>query len=211
MNTNKMLTYLLYALLAGLIAVAGYKTWQMKQEKAKMAKESADFQQSIRDLGFVENDTTESRFEGDENAGATPPPTSSSTVVTDDGIEDEVPVTKPAPQPKTGKKAEPATTEKAKATEPTRETQPRNLDTDNSDGRYRVVAGSFTKLDGARREMERIIKMGYHDAEVGLFNRGKFAVVIVKRTENLNEAVRIAEALNKKGIEASVIDRERRK
>jgi cell division protein FtsN len=221
MNTNKLLTYLLYALLAGLIAVAGYKTWQTKQRSTQLAKEEAEFQQSLRDLGYVENDTTGSQYEGEEN------PNGSSSVVITDGIEDEIPVTTtPAPQPKTStpktstpqagtpktgtpKVSTPATP--APAPKNTAPAEPRNLDTDNSDGRYRVVAGSFTKMEGARREMERIIKMGYHDAEVGHFNRSKYAVVIVKRTNNLKEATQIVDALARKGIDAAVIDRERRK
>ncbi len=226
MNTNKLLTYLLYALLAGLIAVAGYKTWQTKQRSTQLAKEEAEFQQSLRDLGYVENDTTGSQYEGEGN------PNGSSSVVITDGIEDEIPVTTtPAPQPKTStpktsmpktstpqagtskagtpKVSTPATP--APAPKSTAPAEPRNLDTDNSDGRYRVVAGSFTKMEGARREMERIIKMGYHDAEVGHFNRSKYAVVIVKRTNSLSEATKIVDALARKGIDAAVIDRERRK
>lgn len=212
MDTNKMLTYLLYALLAGFIAIAGYKTWQIKQEKENMAKANEEFQQSIRDLGFTENDTTESRFEGDENTGAMPI-SGSSTVIADDGIEDEVPVTTPkkttpATEKKSAGKPAPAVSApKAQTTDPASQAQPQNLDNENSNGRYRVVAGSFTKLDGARREMERIIKMGYHDAEIGYFNRGKFATVVVARTDNYSDAQRITEALRKKGVDVRVVDR----
>ncbi|MBK9335810.1 MAG: SPOR domain-containing protein [Lewinellaceae bacterium] len=212
MNTNKLLTYLLYALLGGLILVAGYKVWENKQRSTRLAKEDAEFRQSMRDLGYVEPDTTGSQYDGDEPAGATTPPApGSSSVVTADGIEEETPTAAtPTPQQPAAKPA-PKTTTPTPAAPAPRTEEPRNLDTDNSDGRYRVIAGSFTKLAGARREMERIIKMGYQDAEVGLYNRGKFAVVIVKRTNNLNEAIRIQEALERKGVDASVVDRERRK
>lgn len=209
-----MLTYLLYALLAGFIAIAGYKTWQIKQEKENMAKANEEFQQSIRDLNFVENDTTESRFDGDENSDGTSLPSSSSTVIADDGIEDEVPVTTPK---KTTPAAAPKTTgipppskqaPEPAAAEPSPQKQPQSIDADTGGGgRYRVVAGSFTKLDGARREMERIIKMGYQDAEIGYFNRGKFATVVVVRTDNLGEAKGTAEALRKKGVDVRVVDR----
>jgi len=204
MNTNKMLTYLLYALLAGFIAIAGYKTWQIKQEKAAMAQANEEFQQSIRDLNFSENDTTESRFEGDDNSDALSP-SSSSTVTMNDGIEDEVPVTKPQ---KTTPAADPTPAGKSTAPDPAPQaTQPRNVDTDDSSGRYRVVAGSFTKLEGARREMERIIKMGYHDAEIGYFNRGKFATVVVIRTDKFSEAEQVVGALKKKGVDVRVVER----
>ncbi|MFN0014778.1 MAG: SPOR domain-containing protein [Saprospiraceae bacterium] len=211
MNTNKMLSYLLYALLVGLVAVAGYKVWQMKKEKEKIALETAEFQQGSRDLSFKENDTTGSEYDDTDTLYS-----SSSVVVSDEGIEGDLSEPQPVsePQQKTNgnpEKTAPAAGKPRPATPAAQTEQPRNLDTDAGDGRYRVVAGSFTKLDGARREMERIIKMGYQDAEVGLYNRGRFAVVIVKRTDNLNEAVRIAEALEKKGFEASVIDRLRKK
>lgn len=215
MDTNKMLTYLLYALLAGFIVIAGYKTWEIKQKKENMAKANEEFQQSIRDLNFVENDTTESRFDGDENSDRTSLPSSSSTVIADDGIEDEVPVTTPkkttpASAPKTtGKSAPSKPAPQPAAAEPAPQQQPQSMDTDNSVGRYRVVAGSFTKLDGARREMERIIKMGYHDAEIGYFNRGKFATVVVVRTDNLGEAKGTVEALRKKGVDVRVVERKK--
>lgn len=207
-----MLTYLLYALLAGFIAIAGYKIWQMKQDKAKFAKVDEEYGQTIRDLNFVESDTTESRFDGDENSDGTSLPSSSSTVIADDGIEDEVPVTTPqkttpAAAPKTGGKSAPSKpAPQPAAAEPAPQKQPQSIDADtDGGGRYRVVAGSFTKLDGARREMERIIKMGYHDAEIGYFNRGKFATVVVVRTDNLGEAKSTAEALRKKGVDVRVV------
>ena len=213
MDTNKMLTYLLYALLAGFIVIAGYKTWEIKQKKENMAKANEEFQQSIRDLNFVENDTTESRFDGDENSDETSLPSSSSTVIADDGIEDEVPVTTPkkttpASAPKTtGKSAPSKPAPQPVSAEPEPQKQAQSIDADTGGGRYRVVAGSFTKLDGARREMERIIKMGYQDAEIGYFNRGKFATVVLLRTDNFGEAKGTVEALRKKGVDVRVVDR----
>ena len=207
MNTNKILTYLLYALLVGLIAVAGYKTWQTKQRNTQLANEAAEFEQSRRDLGYIETDSFGTLYEGDDAGNGTSP--GSSSVVITDGIEDDAPAATSSNAPQQPKVTTP--TPPPARTTPAANAQPRNLDTDNSDGRYRVIAGSFTKLDGARREMERIIKMGYHDAEVGYFNRSKYAVVVVKRTDNLNEAIRVVDALKKKGVDAVVVDRERRK
>ena len=233
MKTNTLLTYLLYALLVGLIAVVGYKACQMKREQAQTAKESAEFQKTLRDLGYIEEDSTGTEYTGD--AATTTTPTSStspaaSTKATDntsaasDGIEDED-YTPPAPASKSAAPtaAKPAgktssnpatgstaTTTSTKEPAPATSTRERNLETNDypsSDGRYRVIAGSFTVMDGARREMERVIKMGYEDAEVGRFNRGKYAVVIVKRTDSKSEAERIKADLRKKGIKAEVYER----
>lgn len=221
MNTNKLLSYLLYALLAGLILVAGYKACQMKADQARVAQENADFQKTLRDFGYVEDDTTGSAYGGEESGYTDPAPTTPVTttpkgnnspqtgnkpVSTPDGIEYDNP--KPVttqPKPNTPKSGDLTSGSSSAGT------SSKPSGGSYSDGRYRVVAGSFTVMDGARREMERLIKMGYHDAEIGRYNRGKYAVVIVKRTNDLNEAIRIADQLEKKGIDATVVDRQRKK
>lgn len=215
MNTNKLLTYLLYALLAGLIIVAGYKACQMKREQTQVANEKAEFQKEMRDFGYLQEDTTGSQFSSEDNdyTDATPstpngstPKSGSDKPVNNDGIEydNPKPVTTPPKTntPQTGNTT-PSTADPNSSSTPPKATS-------SNDARYRVVAGSFTVMDGARREMERLIKMGYHDAEIGRFNRGKYAVVIVKRTNSLTEANRIVDQLERKGIDASVVDRERK-
>lgn len=208
MNTTKILTYLLYALLGGLILVAGYKAYQMKNRQASLVKEAQEFDQQ-RSLAYSDPDSLGTLYEGD----------TSTVVISDGGIGDEPAAAKPldnAPAPFT-QSARP--TEKP-ATPPQAETKPQipppaqppmDLDNDTRDGRYRVVAGSFTKLESARREMQRIIKMGYTDAEIGYYNRGKYAAVVVKRTNSLSEANRIVDDLESRGIDAAVIDKYRKK
>ncbi|MBU6343077.1 MAG: SPOR domain-containing protein [Bacteroidetes bacterium] len=71
--------------------------------------------------------------------------------------------------------------------------------------KYRVQAGSFTKMEGARRRLEEVIKLGYPNAEIGKINKGKFAVVIVLRTNNKEEAIRVADQLEQKGVDAAVM------
>lgn len=219
MNSNNLQTYLLVALLIGLICVAGYKACEIKRDQEQMAKEQAEYQQSLRDLGYLQDDSTGSQYSGEDSAytDRTPASPAPAPTVSKDGIEDDgytTPVTKqtatkqtPAKEPTTSTVTPPAV-----SAQPSSSDRIRDLDNETADdGRYRVVAGSFTKLEGARREMERLIKMGFRDAEVGRYNRGKYAVVIVKRTNDLNEANRIAEQLGRKGVDATVIDRQRKK
>ncbi|MBK6929423.1 MAG: SPOR domain-containing protein [Saprospirales bacterium] len=215
MNTNKLLTYLLYALLTGLVCVVAYKIYQINRDKAKVAQENAEFQQSLRDLGYLDEDSTGSVYGGEETPRTDLTP--SGSTVSAEGIEEDAAPAQQTARPK-GSTTSPAAKAPAEVAAKQQVSAPapdrvRDLDNDtgSNDGRYRVVAGSFTRLDGAQREMERIIKMGYHDAEVGRFNRGKYAVVIVKRTNSLNEANRIVDALERKGIDAAVIDRQRKK
>ncbi|MCB9332936.1 MAG: SPOR domain-containing protein [Lewinellaceae bacterium] len=212
MNTNKLLNYVLIAILAGLVVVLVYKACEKKQEEERFAQENAEFQQTLRDFGYIESDTAGSSFSGDDNAYTDPAPNQQPTV-TKDGIEYET------PQPKTTTTNQPKTTQpasqpaKTPITQPVPKTEaPTKVSTSStsSDGRYRVVAGTFTILDGARREMERLIKMGYHDAEVGKYNRGKYAVVIIKRTDSLSAARRLVDELKRKGVDARVVDRDRK-
>lgn len=212
MNTNKLLNYVLIAILAGLVVVLVYKACEKKQEEERFAQENAEFQQTLRDFGYIESDTAGSSFSGDDNAYTDPAP--NQPTVTKDGIEYETPqpkTTTTTTQPKTTQPAsQPA---KTPITQPVPKTEaPTKVSTSStsSDGRYRVVAGTFTILDGARREMERLIKMGYHDAEVGKYNRGKYAVVIIKRTDSLSAARRLVDELKRKGVDARVVDRDRK-
>ncbi len=202
MNSTKILTYLLYALIAGLLLVVVYKACQAKNRQAALSQEARALDQK-RHLGYTDPDSLGTIYEGD-----------TSTVIVDanTGVEEEnltapsAGASKPAvPLPPPQEKSVPAEPSAPPAT------APMDLDDDGRDGRYRVVAGSFTKLEGARREMQRLIKMGYVDAEIGYYNRGKYAVVVVKRTDNLNEANRIVDDLERRGIDAAVIDRIRKK
>lgn len=210
MKTNTLLTYLLYALLAGLIGVAGYKACQMQKEKANLAKESEDeaFKKQMRDMGYLEEDTTGSQYAGDESTSTVQPggtstaPANESTA-TQDGIEDEVPASG-AVQPE--KSTPPATTAPQKSDIETT----KSVSDSGGKPRYYVSAGSFTQLAAARRQMENVIKMGYENAEIGYTNRGKYAVVVVMRTNSLDEANKVLDRLEAKGVDANVVDRNRK-
>lgn len=205
MNTTKILTYLLYALLAGLILVAGYKACQMKNRQAALAKEAQEFDQQ-RDLGYTDPDPLGTLYEGD----------TSTVVIGENGLEEEPsrpqpPTSAPTTAENQQKYSTPIPPSRQEVTPPPPPQAPVDLDNDSRDGRYRVVAGSFTKLESARREMERIIKMGYTEAEIGYYNRGKYAAVVVKRTNSLSEANRIVDDLEQRGVDAAVIDKYRKK
>jgi cell division septation protein DedD len=205
MKENNTLTYILYAALIGLVGLAGYKIWQKKQaEQEAFRQEAAAEQQRFNELGYTPADSSSTYVGGTDSVSgkvAYIPPKSDASGIEDDGA--SATATKPAASGGTTKT--PAkTTDKGPA--PIRNVE----DSDGTDGRFRVIAGSFTKMDGARREMERLVKMGYHDAEVGRFNRGKYGVVIVKRTNSLSEAKNIEARLKKKGVDATVFDSNRK-
>lgn len=210
MKTNTLLTYLLYALLAGLIGVAGYKACQMQKDKADLAKESEDeaFKKQMRDMGYLEEDTTGSQYGGDESTstiqpGSTSTASASESIANPEGIEDETPATTTT-QPE---KSTPPSTTTTKGVDTEPETRASEA---GSKPRYYVSAGSFTQLAAARRQMENVIKMGYENAEIGYTNRGKYAVVVVMRTNSLSEANKALDRLEAKGVDANVVDRNRK-
>ncbi len=232
MKSNNVLTYLLYLLLAGLVVAAAFKACQIKKEKQlEKEKQEAELQQALRDMGYNSSDTTASAGSSyaAENSGSvagnTTMPPKTGRQANPSGIEDE-PVTTAnttakttTPSTTTAKSgaalsakektvvALPKVTPQVQATEPAaKSATKRTVAAAPRKARYRVQAGSFSKMEGARRRLEEVIKLGYPNAEIAKINNGKFAVVIVFRTNSKEEAIRVADKLEQKGVDAAVME-----
>lgn len=196
MKTNSLLTYLLYALLATLIIAAGFKACQMQKEKQLKAQEEAEWEETHRKL-HPETDSTSdgSSYVSRDSAEQT---TSTKKTTPQGGIEDEP-----------GKKATISTT-------PTT-TKPKTTTTKGSSaaakgagsGRWVVRAGTFSQMDNARDQLEKVIKMGYTNAEISKTSSGK-AAVIVLRTNDKAKAINTADQLERRGLDAAVFDRNKK-
>lgn len=216
MRPNTLLTTLLYALLFGLIIIAIWKGCEMQRNQEAQRRETEELKRTMTDNAFVDPDSSEygSSYSPDADTpiiirpGETPPANMP-------GIEDEEEINytrnntaQADRQPPTAKtsSAKPANTSTKTATPSgtTANSLESNPPVVRRDGRYHVLAGSFTKMEGARRQLEQVIKLGYPNAEVGKYNSGKYAVVIVKRTDDLQEARNIEAKLEAKGIDARV-------
>ncbi len=86
----------------------------------------------------------------------------------------------------------------------TTEEPPRTVSAAERSGDYLVLAGSFSVRANAETEVNRLQKMGYTNAEVSPFNRGKFAVVLVDRFTDMTEAQALVKELKAKGVESYV-------
>jgi cell division septation protein DedD len=227
MRTNTIFTYALYAALALLISVAGYKACQMKSAQSAKAEEEAALEQRLQELGYVNPDTTQeesSAYVGDDKSGSEETPASSPS-----GIEysDPTPVTsEPAPVSKPAVKQQPAptqstttTAQKPAASKPATTSKPAPVIEDPkpqspapspkpaatvASGKYLVVTGSFSVMDNARDEMETLIKMGYVNAEVRKF-KPSFATVIALRTNDRKKADAEAAKLKSKGYSGTYV------
>ncbi|MCF8245286.1 MAG: SPOR domain-containing protein [Saprospiraceae bacterium] len=73
-----------------------------------------------------------------------------------------------------------------------------------SNGKFMVLAGSFTKKALAESQVKKLNKLGYVNARVELFDRGKYAVVLVDRFSNMAEAERTVKKLNGDGVKSYV-------
>lgn len=82
----------------------------------------------------------------------------------------------------------------------------------NADGkRYQVRVGTFSTMENALGQIEKLIKLGYRGVEIGKINNGKYVTIIAYRTSDLSLATTIADELEDKGIDALVYDTERKK
>ncbi len=218
MKTNSLLTYLLYALLVTLIAVLGYKACQMKKEKAEKAREEAELQKTLRDMGYATDTTaTGSTYSGagDSSAYYTSPAPDANGIVDAPSTTNKTTTTKPATtkpatnqpaaiQPVTTRTTAPQLTEKGGAT-PTALTAKGNVSKVKGPGtgKYSVRAGTFDSKENARTRLEEVIKLRYATAEVSQLRNGKWGVIIL-RTNDRAKATRLANELVGKGIDAAV-------
>lgn len=90
------------------------------------------------------------------------------------------------------------------STTTTREETPRPVTASERAGDYLVLAGSYSVRENADSEVSRLRGMGYTNAEVSPFNRGKFAVVLVDRFTNLSDAKAMVSELKGKGVDSYV-------
>lgn len=217
MKTNTMLTYLLYALLIGLVLAAGYQACRMQQQKKQAAEQEAELQKTLRNLGYADTtaSTGSSFVEGTDTAyasGVTASQAPPKSKVSASGIEDDaVPSGKQTSHTTATAPAKSVTTTKTTKTSAKGVSPSSDLNADTRGGRYQVRVGSFSVMDNARDQLEKVIKMGYHQAEIGKINHGKFATVVVMRSGSLSAATAVADKLEDKGVDALVYDTVRKK
>jgi len=216
MKTNNLLTYLLYVLLGLLIIAAGYKACQMQQDKKERASEEAELQKTLRDMGYANDDSTSlgSTYAGDSMGTST---------TTSGGIERYPVTTSTNTTATTTKPATPATTTSKPVTSPTatNSTEPKTTTVTTTTkgsitakkgpgtGRWAVRAGTFSQMEGARRRLEEVIRLGYTNAEISKTSTGNAAVVVF-RSNDKNAAIRVVDNLEEKGVDAAVFDRNKK-
>ncbi len=73
-----------------------------------------------------------------------------------------------------------------------------------SSGDYLVLGGTFVKMHYAKQRLKALQKEGYAQAQIVLFDRGKYAVVLVDRFDDIDLARDLVEEMKAKGLEAAL-------
>ena len=72
------------------------------------------------------------------------------------------------------------------------------------DGKYLVIAGTFSKEANADRQLRKLKNLGFNHASVEHFDRGKYAVLLVDRFDNMASAERLVKDLKAEGVSGYV-------
>lgn len=228
MRSNNLLTLLLYALLLGLVIVGGYKACEMRKEKADLAKQDAEMKKYWSDMGSPAADSNTSggsTYASGDTSLSRSSSAKPSSAADANGIEqDEQPTASAsktnAPQPSTSsapttKPAAPKTATAPTTAPATKPAAPKTTTTTTAKGagavglgggRYSVRVGSFSSMENARTQLEKVIKLGYPNATIGKTNGGKYATVVVFKSNNKAAAIRIMDKLEAQGVDALVHD-----
>ena len=85
-------------------------------------------------------------------------------------------------------------------TEPTTNVSPTATRLHASSGKYMVLVGSYRVRDSAREMQETLVRKGFDQAEVRLFDNGTYARVLVNRFASLSDANALKRQLKNAGI-----------
>ncbi len=76
-----------------------------------------------------------------------------------------------------------------------------------SSGDYLVLGGTFVKMANAKRRLNALQRAGYSRAQIVLFDRGKYAVVLVDRFGDIDAARDLVADMKAKGLEAALYEK----
>lgn len=78
-------------------------------------------------------------------------------------------------------------------------------DLGNTGGKYMVMAGQFQEMKWAEEQQRLMIKKGYTNSKIEIFDKGAWANVLVDRFDSSADAEALVRELTDKGVEATII------
>lgn len=203
MKSSSLFTYILYALLAALILLAGKmvldKRAEMRKENAPVTTPSFPVNNQPRDTGI---ETDES-----QPINTAPPkePGSSNKSIGDKKSHEPPKNNTSNSQPERSSSVPPKSVNNTTAKGIDLAPPPVKKLNPPSKGRYLVVVGTFTLRENALTEMENMINAGYPNAEVIKYKEDLWRVIAV-RCKTPEEAAQQEGDLERHGIDAMVVD-----
>lgn len=82
-----------------------------------------------------------------------------------------------------------------------------NIDGATHKDGYFVIAGTFRQVINARTRVKELQRAGFSSTEMSKFDRGTYAVALVGRSEEYDEAAELAERVRAAGFEAKVYEK----
>ena len=74
----------------------------------------------------------------------------------------------------------------------------------SSGGRYMVIAGTYKQKVNAENQVNKLKRLGYSNAQVELFDRGSYAIVLVDRHASESAAQQMVGKLRGEGIDSYI-------
>ncbi|MBI5915073.1 MAG: SPOR domain-containing protein [Bacteroidetes bacterium] len=197
------LDYVTVSIVAICILAIGFLVYKMTN--LFQGDKPADKIETVTDSVEVEDDGVYD-YEIDENVDST-----GTVSKTGGAATDAAPTTKPATKPADNKEVsagDAAAEDDAETANPgtstTNTTTASSEKASDTGGKFMVLAGSFTKKNFADAQVKKLNKMGYDNARSEIFDRGKYAVVLVDRFDNMAAAEKLVKKLNADGVKSYV-------
>lgn len=203
MKSSSLFTYILYALLAALILLAGKmvldKRAEMRLNRSSGNTPSVPVTNPINDAGIEEDEPQSINTAPPKEVG------SSNKSIGDKKSLESPKKSASNSQPERPTAAPPKSLNTATAKGVNTAPPPVQKLTPPSKGRYLVVVGTFTLRENALAEMENMINAGYPNAEVMKYKEDLWRVIAL-RCKTAEEAAQQEGDLERHGIDAIVVD-----
>ncbi|MEM8583535.1 MAG: SPOR domain-containing protein [Bacteroidota bacterium] len=203
-------------LIACLIALAYFLTKAVQASRDTNNPEPAPIQLDQNDYGQSSSSTsanTDTDLGGEPSGSSSTTNTEDATEREQDGYqaeqaEDETPATDDSYRVSTGSSYTPTddvgSNNSSGSTASSGNSSSRSNTAYRSQGDYLVVAGSYRERINADVQMRKLHRAGFPYAEVEIFDRGTYALVVVNTFDGYNDAVVLKNQLKAKGFDAYV-------
>lgn len=100
--------------------------------------------------------------------------------------------------------SKPATTQPATTSRPSNTNKPTSANSGSSNGKYMVMAGSFLIEKNAEGMRKKLVKLGYDNADIVVFDLSQYHSVVAARFSTYEAALKVSNELKRRGMDCYV-------